>query len=102
MIENFWIMTPDMFWVIVISTTFWLTCKGLVMDMFGRSVTRTAITSAICLLAIAAMPGATASGYNGDTEWMIYCLAAADVVFSIAIAPGEFAMMIYEVLNQNV
>ena len=102
MIENFWIVTPYMFWVIIISTTFWLTCKGLVMDMFPRSVHRTVTTSLICILAILTVPGAIANGYNGSTDWIIKGQAGLHVFMEIAIIPGEFVIMVYEIVRGNV
>lgn len=97
--SNFWIITPDTFWIIIISITFWLTAKGIVMDMFSRSMTRTAVTSFICVMAILVLPAGIMNSYVGTTDWIPGYMTSFKVLFPLASAPGDILVNLYEAIR---
>ena len=99
MYSNFWIITPDTFWIIIISITFWLTAKGIVMDMFSRSMTRTAVTSFICVMAILVVPACIVDSYVGSTDWIPGYMTSFKVLFPLACAPGDILVNLYEAIR---
>ena len=89
-----WYLSPDQVWIVVISITFWLTLKGITMDIWGRSIQRTIATSFFCVMSILTLPAVLSIFWvPGQLRY------TADLIFPIAVAPGEFVMYMIGLIN---
>ena len=89
-----WYLSPDQVWIVVISVAFWLTLKGITMDVWGRSIQRTIATSFFCVMSILTLPAVLSIFWvPGQLHY------TADLIFPIAVAPGEFVMYMIGLIN---
>lgn len=85
----FWYVEANDVWIAVISVTFWLLCKGLIMDICKRSIVRTAATSFVCIFCIVAFPAVLPTFWVPDAvEYPV------ELIMDVSVMPGQLVMFI--------
>lgn len=85
----YWYVEANDVWIAVISVTFWLICKGLVMDIFKRSIWRTAVTSLVCIFCITAFPAVLPTFWVPDAvEYPV------ELMLDVSVMPGQLVLFI--------